>query len=117
MTGDDAKRADDLGKAIAAALTADRWDEAISRADELHALRRRGPKHFETVSEEWKQKTLRRLAEALALTAELSGGVERGKGARPVRRPRFPPAATTTGRMRHRTSGPRSCWRVIRIDS
>ena len=39
LTGDDAKRADDLGKAIAAALTADCWDEAISRADELHALR------------------------------------------------------------------------------
>ena len=44
------------------------------------------------MSEEWKQKTLRRLAEALALTAELSGGVERGKGARAR-----PPAAIPGG--------------------
>ena len=64
LTGDDAKRADDLDKAIEAALKADRWDEAISRAEELLALRTRiqGPKHFETVSEEWRKKTLRRLA-------------------------------------------------------
>ena len=41
LAGDDARRADDLDKAIAAALEADRWDEAISRAEELHALRAR----------------------------------------------------------------------------
>jgi tetratricopeptide (TPR) repeat protein len=64
LAGDDAKRANDLDKAIGAALKADRWDDAISRAEELHALRARvqGPKHFETVSEEWREKTLRRLA-------------------------------------------------------
>ena len=31
LTGDDAKRAEELDKAIEAALKADRWDEAISR--------------------------------------------------------------------------------------
>ncbi len=64
LTGDDARRAAELDKAIAAALEADRWGEAIARAEELHALRARalGPRHFETVSEEWRQKTLRRLA-------------------------------------------------------
>jgi tetratricopeptide (TPR) repeat protein len=51
-------------KAIDAALTADRWDEAIARADELLALRARvqGVKHFETVNAEWRLKTLRRVA-------------------------------------------------------
>ena len=64
LTGDDAKRANDLDKAIVATLEADRWDEAVSRAEELLALRTRalGPKHFETVSSELQKKTLRRLA-------------------------------------------------------
>src|SRR5271165_4919274 len=64
LAGDDARRAEEIAKAIEAALEADRWDEAISRAEELRALRTRilGPKHFETVSTEWRQKTLRRLA-------------------------------------------------------
>ena len=52
LTGDDAKRAEELDKAIEAALKADRWDEAIAKAEELLALRARvqGPKHFETVT-------------------------------------------------------------------
>jgi len=64
LTGDDARRADELDKAIEAALNADRWDEAIARAEELLALRTRvqGLKHFETVNEEWRLKTLRRVA-------------------------------------------------------
>ena len=64
LTGDDAKRAEELDNAIEAALKADRWDEAIARADELVALRTRaqGPKHFETVNAEWRLKTLRRVA-------------------------------------------------------
>jgi len=64
LTGDDARRAKELEKAIEAALKADRWDEAIARAEELLALRARvqGPKHFETVNEEWRLKTLRRVA-------------------------------------------------------
>jgi tetratricopeptide (TPR) repeat protein len=64
LTGDDAKRAEELDKAIEAALKADRWDEAIARAEELLALRTRvqGPKHFETVSEAWRLKALRRVA-------------------------------------------------------
>ena len=64
LTGDDAKRAEELDKAIEAALKADRWDEAIARAEELLALRTRaqGPKHFETVNAEWRLKTLRRVA-------------------------------------------------------
>src|SRR5271157_2567521 len=64
LTGDDARRAAELDKAVEAALKADRWDEAIARAEELLALRARvqGPKHFETVNEEWRLKTLRRVA-------------------------------------------------------
>ncbi len=64
LTGDDAKRAEELDKAIEAARKADRWDEAIARAEELLALRARaqGPKHFETVNAEWRLKTLRRVA-------------------------------------------------------
>ena len=64
LTGDDAKRAEELDKSIDAAQKADRWDEAIAKAAELLALRTRaqGPNHFETVDAEWRLKTLRRLA-------------------------------------------------------
>src|SRR5438046_2678220 len=64
LTGDDAKWAADLDKASEAALKADRWDEAMGRAEELLALRRRvqGPTHFETVNAEWLLKALRRVA-------------------------------------------------------
>ncbi len=64
LTGDDAKRAEELDKAVVAELKADRWDEAIARVEELVTLRTRiqGPKHFETVNAEWRLKTLRRVA-------------------------------------------------------
>jgi len=64
LTGDDARRAEELYKAGAAALKIDHWDEAIARAEELLALRTRaqGPKHFETVNAEWILKALRRVA-------------------------------------------------------
>src|SRR6516165_7543452 len=64
LTGADAKRAEELGKAIDAALKADHWDEAIAKAEELLSLRAKvqGPKHFETVSAEWRLKTLRQVA-------------------------------------------------------
>ncbi|MFI5455885.1 MAG: CHAT domain-containing protein [Isosphaerales bacterium] len=64
LTGDDARRAEELDKAIEAALKADQWDEAIAKAEELLALRTRaqGLKHFETVTAEWRLKTLRRVA-------------------------------------------------------
>src|ERR1700691_2411874 len=64
LTGDDARRAEELDKAVAAALKADRWDEAIARAEDLLALRTRGqgPEHFETVNAEWRLKTLSRVA-------------------------------------------------------
>lgn len=64
LTGDDAKRAEELDKAIETAIKADGWDEAIAKAQELLALRARvqGPKHFETVVEESRLKTLRRVA-------------------------------------------------------
>jgi tetratricopeptide (TPR) repeat protein len=64
LTGDDARRAEELGKAIDAAWKADRWDEAIARAEELLALRARvqGAKHFETVNAEWRLKALHRVA-------------------------------------------------------
>src|SRR5437763_106831 len=54
LSGDDARRAEELDKAIEEALKADRWNEAMARAEELLALRARvqGPKHFETVNDE-----------------------------------------------------------------
>jgi tetratricopeptide (TPR) repeat protein len=60
----DAKRAERFKKAIDVAIAADRWDEAITKAEELVALRARaqGPKHFETVNAEWRLKALRRVA-------------------------------------------------------
>jgi tetratricopeptide (TPR) repeat protein len=64
LSAADARRAEELDKAIEAELKADRWDEAIARAEELLAVRARvqGPKHFETVDAEWLLKSLRRLA-------------------------------------------------------
>jgi len=64
LTGEDEKRATQLDEQIDKATGADRWDEAIARAEELVALRTRiqGPRHFETVSAEWRLKTMRRLA-------------------------------------------------------
>ena len=54
-----------------------------------------------------------RRSEALTLIAELSGGVERGKGAKARSLtslpPRYPQAVTTTGRTPPRTTGLRSC--------
>jgi tetratricopeptide (TPR) repeat protein len=64
LQGDDAQRAAELDQAIAAALNAGCWDEAIARAEERLALRARvqGPDHYETVDDEWYLKTLRRVA-------------------------------------------------------
>ncbi len=64
LSGDDANRAAELDKAIWAALKADRWDEAIAKAQGLLALRTKahGPKHFETVDAEWRLRTLQRVA-------------------------------------------------------
>jgi tetratricopeptide (TPR) repeat protein len=64
LTGDDEKRAKELDTAVEAALKADRWDEAIAKAEELVALRTKaqGPKHFETANAEWHLRALRRVA-------------------------------------------------------
>src|SRR5262249_2989337 len=64
LTGDDARRAAALEQAIATALKADRWDEAIAGAEDLIALRTRvqGPKHFETVDAGWRLEALRQVA-------------------------------------------------------
>ncbi len=64
LAGDDARHAGELDKAIEAAMKADRWGEAIARAEELLALRARvqGPGHFETVGADWQLRTLCRLA-------------------------------------------------------
>jgi tetratricopeptide (TPR) repeat protein len=63
LTGDDERRAQQLDEQIDQALKQDRWKDAIARAEELVALRGRvqGPKHFETVNEEWRLKAMRRL--------------------------------------------------------
>ncbi len=64
LTAGDEKRATQLDEQIDKALDADRWDEAVARAEELFTLRTQaqGPKHFETVDAEWRRKTLRRVA-------------------------------------------------------
>ena len=63
LTGDDEKRRDELGKAIDAAVEADRWDEAIAKAQDSDWLDARalGPKHFPTVDAEWFLKALLRI--------------------------------------------------------
>ena len=64
LTGADAKRAEELDQAIDAARKADRWDEAIAKAQELLALRVKvqAPKHFETMTLQSDLEALRRLA-------------------------------------------------------
>ncbi len=64
LIGDDIRRAAELDKAVEAALDADRWDEAVARAEELLALRTRaqGQLHFETVTAQWMLKSLRQVA-------------------------------------------------------
>jgi tetratricopeptide (TPR) repeat protein len=64
LTGDDARRGEELDKAVKEAMAADRWDEAIGQAEERLALFAKvlGPKHSETVNVEWRLKTLRRVA-------------------------------------------------------
>jgi tetratricopeptide (TPR) repeat protein len=64
LSGDDEKRAKELEAQLDSALKADRWDEAIAKAEELLALRARvqGPKHFDTISADWRLKALRRVA-------------------------------------------------------
>jgi tetratricopeptide (TPR) repeat protein len=64
LTGDDAKRAEELQAQINQALEAGRWDEAIAKAEEGLALvtKVKGSKHFDTVSVEWQLKALRRVA-------------------------------------------------------
>src|SRR5262249_38306984 len=57
-------RADQLDKASDEAMQADRWSEAIAKADELWALctQSHGAEHFKTVDADWRVKTLRRVA-------------------------------------------------------
>jgi hypothetical protein len=64
LTGNDERRARELDAQIGSAMDADHWDEAIARAEELLAVRMRvqGPRHFDTKSEEWRLKTLHRVA-------------------------------------------------------
>lgn len=64
LTGDDAERAAALDRSIYSAEQADRWDEAIARAEELLAVRTRaqGPEHFETIKAQWHLKALRQVA-------------------------------------------------------
>ncbi len=64
LTGDDVKRAAELDKAMYAAAKADRWEEAIARAQEMAALRARaqGPMHSRSVNANWTIKLLRRVA-------------------------------------------------------
>jgi hypothetical protein len=63
-TGDVEGRAKQLDDQIDGAMRADRWPEAVAKADELSTLRTRaeGAKHFEAVTAAWRAKTLRRVA-------------------------------------------------------
>jgi tetratricopeptide (TPR) repeat protein len=63
LTGEDEKRAKQLEEQIDKALKADRWDEAIARAEELLALRVRiqKPEHFEAVNARLFLESLRRI--------------------------------------------------------
>src|SRR4051794_7974788 len=67
LTRDDARRAEELAQAIETAIKADRWDEAIAKAEELVASQAQllGPRHFDTVNDQWSLKALRRVAPML----------------------------------------------------
>jgi len=60
----DAKLAEELEKSLVAAVLADQWNAAITRGEEVLVLKRQalGPKHFDTVTAEWRLKSLRRVA-------------------------------------------------------
>jgi len=64
LTGEGEKRAKQLDEQIDKDVKADHWDQAISKAEELLALRTRvqGAKHFDTVTEEWRLKALRQVS-------------------------------------------------------
>ena len=51
LSGKDAKQAEELNQAIEAATKADRWDEAIARAEQLLALR--GEPRGRSTSRRW----------------------------------------------------------------
>jgi tetratricopeptide (TPR) repeat protein len=91
LTGEDKKRAKQLCEEMEKAVNADRWDEAIAKAEELLALRTRaqGPKHYETVDAVRQVKNIRQMAalpkddrSALLLAIDLNGEGESffGKG-------------------------------------
>jgi tetratricopeptide (TPR) repeat protein len=63
LTDDEARQADELDKAIEADQKAERWEQAVAKAEQLAALRLQahGPKHFETVNTQWRLKTLRQV--------------------------------------------------------
>src|SRR5262245_52850835 len=67
MSGADARRAQELDKAIDEALKADRWGRAVERAQELITLRARfqGPRHFEAVNAVWRLRALRQVGPML----------------------------------------------------
>ena len=116
LTGDDARRRNELEKAIEHALKADRWDEwAIARGSELVALRTRfqGSTHFETVNAEWLLKALRRVApmpqddrvayaSAMTRWARAETLSEQGKSA--AAQPLFQKALEIRRRLLHRRS-------------
>jgi tetratricopeptide (TPR) repeat protein len=64
LAAEDARLAEQRNQEIEKDLQAGRWAEAIASAEGLHALRAKvqGPKHFETVSEEWRLKALRQVS-------------------------------------------------------
>ena len=64
LSNDDAKRAEEMDNSVGAALNSDRWDQAITRTEDLLALKTRalGQDHFEVTSLGWNLKLLRRIA-------------------------------------------------------
>jgi tetratricopeptide (TPR) repeat protein len=73
LTGDDARKADDLNKRIEALTNGDQYAEAITTAEELLALRTKvqGAEHWQTVHLKWQLAALQKVG---ALPAEKRRG-------------------------------------------
>jgi CHAT domain-containing protein len=73
LTGNDARKADDLAKRVEALVQADRYAEALAAAEELLALQTKvqGAEHWQTVNQKWQLAALKKVA---ALPAEKRAG-------------------------------------------
>ena len=120
-TADEGNRAEGLDRAIEAAAKADRWDEAIARAEDLLSQRTkaRGPKHWATVNAGWRLKAVRRLAsmpreDRVAYMDDRAGPLQaQGKSPRPSRssRRRWTSIAESSATTTSSPPSPTATWR------